>query len=223
MMHEFLSHTKPLHTVVNPKMETVPTILTTLKITSSTLLKNLRRMHLCLVGRNMSTDRLYTSVSLANWLLERGITTVGILNTNRIRISDEIKQKKDSEEFSATCHVDSSGNLYLTSYAVRTESKGKKNVLVLSTMRPLPGATRDDGYHKPAIINLYEFTNGLPRMTLERLVKKFRLPHKQMEKESNILTHTRMKGDGASSVKKVVASRRSPIYRRQRKTVSHAG
>ena len=33
-----------------PRMETVLTILTTLKITSSTLLKNLRRMHLCLVG-----------------------------------------------------------------------------------------------------------------------------------------------------------------------------
>ena len=27
-------------------------------------------------------------------------------------------------------------------------------------MRPLPGATRDDGYHKPAIIKLYDFTKG---------------------------------------------------------------
>ena len=35
-----------------------------------------------LLGRNISTDRLYTSISLANWLLERGITTVGTLNTN---------------------------------------------------------------------------------------------------------------------------------------------
>ena len=48
----------------------------------------------------------------------------------------------------------------MKSYAVRTKSKGKKNVLVLSTMRPLPGATRDDGYHKPAIIKLYDFTKG---------------------------------------------------------------
>ena len=71
-----------------------------------------------LLGRNISTDRLYTSISLAKWLLERGITTVGTLNTNRIRIPDEIKQTKDREEFSATCHVDSSGNLYLASYAV---------------------------------------------------------------------------------------------------------
>ena len=113
-----------------------------------------------LLGRNISTDRLYTSISLANWLLERGITTVGTLNTNRIGIPDGIKQTKDREEFNVTCHVDSSGNLYLTSYAVRTKSKGKKNVLVLSTMRPLPGATRDDGYHKPTIIKLYDFTKG---------------------------------------------------------------
>ena len=114
-----------------------------------------------MLGRNISTDRLYMSISLANWLRGRGITTVGTLKTNRIRIPDEIKgKKKDREEFSATCHVDSSGNLYLTSYAVRTKSKGKKNVLVLSTMRPLPGATRDDGYHKPAIIKLYDFTKG---------------------------------------------------------------
>ena len=113
-----------------------------------------------LPGQNIWTDRLYMSISLANWLLERGITTVGTLNTNRIGIPDEIKQTKDREEFSATCHVNSSGNLYLTSYAVRTKSKGKKNILVLSTMRSLPGATRDDGYHKPAIIKLYDFTKG---------------------------------------------------------------
>ena len=65
-----------------------------------------------LLGRNISTDRL------ANWLLERGITTVGTLSTHRIGIPDDIKQTKDREEFSATCHVDSSGNLYLKSYAV---------------------------------------------------------------------------------------------------------
>ena len=113
-----------------------------------------------MLGRNISTDRLYTFISLANWLLECRITTVGTLNTNRIKIPDEIKQKKDREEFSATCHVDSNGNLYLTSYAVRTKSKCKKNVLVLSMMRPLPGATQDDGYHKPTIIKIYDFTKG---------------------------------------------------------------
>ena len=76
-----------------------------------------------LLGRNISTDRLYTSISLANWLLEHGIITVGTLNTNWIRIPDEIKQTKDRVEFSATCHVDSSGNLYLTSYMLFEQSQ----------------------------------------------------------------------------------------------------
>ena len=30
-------------------------------------------------GRTISTDRLYTSIELANWLLARDITTVGAL------------------------------------------------------------------------------------------------------------------------------------------------
>ena len=58
-----------------------------------------------LLGQNISTDRLYTSISLTNWLLERGITTVGTLNTNRIGIPDEIKQTKDRKEFSATIFI----------------------------------------------------------------------------------------------------------------------
>ena len=41
----------------------VPTMLTTLKITSSTLLKNLRRMHPCLVG----TYRLIDCTRLSHW------------------------------------------------------------------------------------------------------------------------------------------------------------
>ena len=77
-------------------------------------------------GRNLSTDRLYTSISLAKWLLDRHITTVGTLNTNRIGIPDELKSTKDREEFSVTCHLDDSGQLYLTTYAVKTKSKGKK-------------------------------------------------------------------------------------------------
>ena len=46
----------------------------------------------------------------------------------------------------------------MTSYAVNTKSKGKKNVLVLSTLPLLMGVTKDDGKDKPAIIKLYNFT-----------------------------------------------------------------
>ena len=111
-------------------------------------------------GRNISTDRLYTSIPLANWLLDRHITTVGTLNTNRIGIPDELKNTKDRNEFSVTCHLDESKKIYLTTYSVRTKSNGKKSVMVLSTMRPLQGVTIDDGKKKPVIIKFYDSTKG---------------------------------------------------------------
>ena len=111
-------------------------------------------------GRNISTDGLYTSIPLANWLLDRHIITVGTLNTNRNGIPDELKNTKDRNEFSVICHLDESKKIYLTAYSVRTKLKGKKNVMVLSTMRPLQGVTIDDGKKKPAIIKFYDFTKG---------------------------------------------------------------
>ena len=51
------------------------------------------------------------------------------------------------------------GDLSITSYVVPS-SKGKKYVLVLSTMRPLQCITKDDGKKKPAVFNLYDFTKG---------------------------------------------------------------
>lgn len=43
-------------------------------------------------GRNISYDRLYTSIPLAKWLLEQGITSIGTLKSNRRGIPDEIKK-----------------------------------------------------------------------------------------------------------------------------------
>ena len=85
-----------------------------------------------LKGRIISTDRLYTSVPLAEWLLDRDITTVGALNTVRIGIPDELKDTKCRENFSFTCHIESKEkNLYITTYSVKTKCNGGKNVLML--------------------------------------------------------------------------------------------
>jgi len=112
-------------------------------------------------GQNISMDRLYTSISTCNWLLNRNITTVGTLVTNRIGLPDELKDAKQREEFESTIHWDKdTGNLALCAYTTKSKSKGKKNVLVLSTMRPLMGITRDDGKLKPAVIKFYDFTKG---------------------------------------------------------------
>ena len=59
-----------------------------------------------LQGRNISTDCLYTSMSLANWLLGRKITCVGALNYNRQGIPTALKNRSEREEFSVTCHYE---------------------------------------------------------------------------------------------------------------------
>ena len=95
--------------------------------------------------RNISTDRLYTSVPLAIWLLDWDIVTVGTLNTVRMGIPDELRDTKCRENFSVTCHIASKEkNLYVTTYSVKTKSTGRKNVLKLSTMRPVPEITKDN-------------------------------------------------------------------------------
>ena len=43
---------------------------------------------------------------------------------------------------------------------VNAKSKGKKNVLALTTLRPLLGVTKDDGKVKPIPLKLYDFTKG---------------------------------------------------------------
>ena len=112
-----------------------------------------------LQGRNISMDRLYTSISLANWLLSRKITCVGTLNDNRQSIPSELKNTSKREEFSVSCNYKSlKKDLFLLSYTVKTKSSGKKNVFHLSTMRPLNGTARDDIKQKPGIYKFYYFT-----------------------------------------------------------------
>ena len=111
--------------------------------------------------RNISTDRLYTSIPLANWLLEHDITILGTLNTLRHGIPDELKKQNEREEFSTTCHFEAeNGDLCLMSYTVKSKSKGIKNVLMLTTLRPLNGKTKDDRKQKPTLLKLYDFAKG---------------------------------------------------------------
>ena len=84
---------------------------------------NLRR-------RNISTDRLYTSTECVNWLLDQNITTVGTVQKGRQGIPDELFDTTNREIFSKTCHFEKDKkDLCLTSYTVKTKSKGRKNVV----------------------------------------------------------------------------------------------
>ena len=115
--------------------------------------------HQPLQGRNISMDRLYTSIPIARWLLEKGITMIGTLKANRVGIPPAIKDISQRDINSWEMYWDDSGNMNISSYVVKTSS-GKKNILMLSTVRPLMGVTKDDGKHKPALYKLYDFTKG---------------------------------------------------------------
>ena len=99
--------------------------------------------HTNLVRRNISHDRLYTSLPMAQWLLDCGITSVGTLQSNRRRIAAKIKGIRDQETNSYETYWEKdNGILNLHSYAVKTRSS----------------ATRDDNKNKPTIYKLYSFS-----------------------------------------------------------------
>ena len=123
-------------------------------------------------GRCIATDRLYTSPPQAEWLMDRDIRNIGTINNKRQGVPAILTDNamlKERPIHSVTCHYQvlegEGGNDHITrtslmSYAVQTGSGQKKSVLMLSTARPLKGATVDDKADKPAIYKLYDFTKG---------------------------------------------------------------
>ena len=123
-----------------------------------------------LQGRNISFDRLYTSIPLAQWLLSHNITCVGTIKANRKGIPVEIKELANREPLTYECFWEAEENkLSLHSYVVNTKSSGKRNVLLLSTMQPILGTTKDDGKQKPAIYKLYDYTKGGTEVVDQRM------------------------------------------------------
>lgn len=113
-----------------------------------------------LKGRNISMDRLYTSIPLAEWLLDHKITMVGTLQSNRKGIPEAMKVTTDREVPSYQCvWEEGKKKMSLHSYVVQTKSTGKRNVLLLSTIPPILGVTKDDK-KKPAVYKLYDLTKG---------------------------------------------------------------
>ena len=93
--------------------------------------------------------------------MKNKITVVGTLVTKHIGLPDDLKKAKQRGQFESTMHWEKTeGDFSLCTYTPKYRSKEKKNVLVLSTMRPLMGITRDDEKQKPAIIKFYDFTKG---------------------------------------------------------------
>ena len=169
-MRAFHLHITPSHIAGNQLTEMVRTTSTPSENYVKSLVDSMPAAFT--KGCNISMDRLYTAISTSNWLLTKNITAVGTLVANRIGLPDEVKSPKEREEFSSTIHWEKeNGNLALCSYTVKSKSKGKRNVLVMSTMRPLMGITQDDGKAKPAIIKFYDFTKGGTDIMDQRMAK----------------------------------------------------
>ena len=100
--------------------------------------------------RNISMGRLYTSISIARWLLDNQVTMIETLMLNQRGIPADLKDISHHEILSHEVFYEMDGDINLTSYVVKT-SKDKKNIMMLLTVRPLLGITMDDNKKKPAL------------------------------------------------------------------------
>ena len=111
-------------------------------------------------GCTITTDRLYTSVTLAEKLLARGITLVGTWQSNRKGFPEELKtvsgdagtstiwyQVNDDRQ---TVPAELRNKIRICNYVTNS----KKQVVILTTTEPLQGVTLDDNMKKPAIFKL---------------------------------------------------------------------
>ena len=106
----------------------------------------------------MTTDNLYTSIPLANKLLERSMTLVGTIRHKRMGLPKEVKSLVNRDENTTEVWWEKDKQkITLNSYVVKTKSKGKKNIILLATMSPLLGVTKDDGKKKASIYKFYDF------------------------------------------------------------------
>ena len=103
-------------------------------------------------------ERLYTSFEVADWFLQQKITMVGTIQANRVGIPAELKTVNNRDMNSYALYWRKDGKCNISSYVVKT-SKGKKNVMVVSTVEPILGITKDDK-KKPGLYKLYDFTKG---------------------------------------------------------------
>ena len=100
--------------------------------------------HADVKGRNLSFDRHYTSIPIAEWLLEeKQLTCIETQEGNWKGIPVDITAVKQREVFSYEIYRGKENNVMITfSYVVKT-STGTKNVLILSTFEPILGVTND--------------------------------------------------------------------------------
>jgi hypothetical protein len=109
-------------------------------------------------GRNLTTDRFYTSSDLADRLLtEFHMTIVGTLNANRKGLPAAFKSIKDRKEGDYMALFEVGGKKTIHSWVTNTKS-GPRNVMAMTTTIPILGKTQDSK-EKPAVLTRYD--NGM--------------------------------------------------------------
>ncbi|XP_056880632.1 piggyBac transposable element-derived protein 4-like isoform X2 [Takifugu flavidus] len=105
-------------------------------------------------GRNITMDNFFTSVPLAEKLLEKDLTIVGTLRQNKADIPPVMKPSKLREIYSSEFGF--RGNMTMVSYVPR---KGK-SVVLLSTMHDDKAVDESNHKKKPDVILFYNQTKG---------------------------------------------------------------
>lgn len=104
-------------------------------------------------GRNVTMDRFYTSVELAEDLLKDKLTIVGTMNASRRDIPDKMRPNKIRAELSSSFIF--TRDLTMVSYV----PKKNKSVILLSSMHHAKEISNED-HRKPEIILFYNSTKG---------------------------------------------------------------
>ncbi|XP_056880909.1 uncharacterized protein LOC130521345, partial [Takifugu flavidus] len=105
-------------------------------------------------GRNITMDNFFTSVPLAEKLLEKDLTIVGTLRQNKADIPPVMKPSKLREIYSSEFGF--RGNMTMVSYVPK---KGK-SVVLLSTMHDDKAVDESNHKKKPDVILFYNQTKG---------------------------------------------------------------
>ena len=114
--------------------------------------------HVNLQGRNISMDRYFTSMTISEYSLDKGMTVVGTMRSDRAGIPKEMKETKSRKSPSTLYAYNTDIKSVLVSYVIKTKS-GVKNVLVLGLMHRKALTTRDER-KKPHVTTFYDRTEG---------------------------------------------------------------
>ena len=102
--------------------------------------------------------RYFPSMIISEYLLNKGMTVVATMRSDRAGTPKEMKETKSRECPSTLYAYNTDIKSVLVSYVIKTKS-GVKNVLVLSSMHRNALTTRDER-KKPHVITFYDRTKG---------------------------------------------------------------